>query len=337
VEASSSGTVVMISKIDNLQNRNITSFSNTLIKNCGQIFRDFLNANKVLSINRKLVMAIDPMMRKDSGTVELIDKTNIFTNEHGDKSEMRIRIFMLPSFTALEAKDKKINIRGQGFYLMRNNREIANGETLDIFNKHNDYNRFRAEIYFDGALDKMVGVNFKKQNISLYDEVRSWVRSIAFPQAQAVRDTAKKSQMQNREDKPMVDHTPTQRIVSSRKTVLKKPKIAGDKDGKLAALNHDSNVFSNVQFKEENNTHLAPLYRVNIEGEKIVITYNADHAFYQTVFIGQEENKELVNAIDSLVFSASLALIGITSSETNLHLKDEFLDNMSDNLRSLLA
>jgi hypothetical protein len=332
-----SGTVIMLQKIDNLQNHNITNFTNTLIKKCAEIFRDFLNANKVLTVNRKVVMSIDPMMRQDSGTRELIDKTNEFTNEKGETTELRIRIYMLPEFTKAEARDKRINITNQGFYLMRNNRQVASGEDLNIFNKHNDYNRFRAELYFDGALDKMIGMNFKKQDISLYDEIRSWVESVSYPHIAAVRDVAKKAQQQSRTEDTKVDHTPTQRTVTARKSVLKKPKFKDSEEAPKYLKQLHTNNFTNVEFREEYNTHLAPLYHITVDGEKIVINYNADHIFYQTVFVGAEDNQELVMAIDSLVYSASLALIGITSSEAKAPLKDEFLDNMSDNLRSLLS
>jgi hypothetical protein len=339
VGLTASGTIVNITDIDNLQNHNLSSFATALIKNCGEIFRDFLNANKVLTVNRKVVMSSDPMMRADSGTSELLDKSNVFTNEDGVKSTLRIRIFMLPSMTSGEAREKKINIPNQGFYLMRNNRQVAKGKDLNVFTKHNNSNRFRAEIYFDGSLDKMVGVNFRKQNISLFDELRSWVESVSYPHITYVVDTAKKAQVANRSEKTVVDHTPTQRTVASRKTVLKKPKFPTITDTVEAESGsvHDISNFANVEYREESNTHLAPLYRVAFEGEKMVIRYNIDHVFYQTVFLGAEENKDLVNAIDSLIYSASLALIGVTSSESTYQLKDEFLDNLSDNLRTLMS
>ena len=331
-----SGTLVLIQKIDNLQNKNLTSFSNTLTKHCAEIFRDFLEANKVLTINRKLVLLIDPMMRKDSGTIELIDKSKEFINELGEKSSIRLRIYHLPNFPASENKERKININNQGFYLMRNNRQVAGGEDLKIFSKHNDYNRFRAELYFDGSLDKMIGINFRKQNITLFDEVRQWIESVTTHQLVAIRDTAKQNQKKNRESKLLIDHTPTQRVVASRKSVLKKPKVS-EYSSIPSLKNIDPDDFANVMYSEHHNTHLAPLFQIGIDGEAIDIKWNADHVFYETIFIGSEENKELINAIDALVYSMSLALIGITSSEKNIALKDEFLDNMSDNLRTLLS
>lgn len=325
------GTIVIIQKVDNLQNHNITAFGSKLIKECGETFRDFLLANKVLTVNRKVVMAVDPMMRKDSGTDEFLDKTQDFVDEKGEQSTIRVRIFHLPELTQAEARDRKVNITNQGFYLMRNNRQIARGESLGIFSKHNDFNRFRAEVYFNGSMDKKIGVNFKKQNISLSDDIRSWIEKIAHPQLDAIRDIAKKKQSR---EKTVIDHQPAQRAIASKKSVIKKPRIEEDTASSFLKPMR-SDAFTNVEFREEHNTHLAPLYQVQIHGEKILINYNADHIFYQTVFAGGD--KELVNAIDSLVYSTAVSLIGITSSEQRIHLKDEFLDTLSDNLRTLLS
>jgi len=330
-----SGTVVIIQKIDNLQNKNLSIFSNILLKHCAEIFRDFLDANKVLKINRKQVLSIDPMMRKDSQTVELIDKTHDFINENGETGSLRLRVFHLPELTAAEMELNKLNIPNQGFYLMRNNRQVARGEDLKVFKKHNYLNRFRAEIYFDGNLDRMIGMNFKKQNIALYDEVRSWIEEVAYPQIDAIREIATAKGKKSQQTESPVDHTPTTRIIASRKSVIKKPKLNNeDTDSSLKNINNDH--FANVIFTEHSNTRLAPLFQIGIEGKSVDIKWNTDHVFYEMIFIENSENKDLVNSIDALVYAMSLALIGITSSEKTIELKDDFLDNMSDNLRALL-
>jgi len=332
-----SGTMVVINKIDNIQNHNITNFTNSLIKHCGTIFRDFLSANKVLMINQKIVRAIDPMMRQDSATIIVPDRSREFINEDGNKSEVKLRLFILPEFTKAEADDKKVNQPTQGFYLMRNNRQIAGGENLNIYTKHGSTNRFRAEIYFDGSMDQMIGVNFKKQNISICEEVRAWIESSSIPHITSVKEAAEQTTRMRKSKENSVDHTPTERTVSLKKSILKKPKIIDSKMPNYLKSLRTTDNFTNVEFTVESNTHLAPLYQIGVDGEKILIKYNVDHIFYQTVFLGPEENKQLISAIDSLVYSTSLALIGITSSEERVALKDDFLGNLSDNLRSLLS
>jgi hypothetical protein len=67
---------------------------------------------------------------------------------------MRIRIVLLPDFGADGNKDRKISQRGQGFYVLRNNREIAGGQRLDLFTRHNDLNRFYQRFVLESKDDQ---------------------------------------------------------------------------------------------------------------------------------------------------------------------------------------
>ena len=134
-----------------------------------------------------------------------------------------------------------------------------------------------------------------------------------------------------------MDHGSATRVISNKGTLLKKPKIESDSPLKeLSILERDG--FTDVEFTVERNTHLAPVYQVDLSGKKLTIRYNADHIFYDKVLKNAaEDNKDLVNAIDFLTYSTSLSLIGITSSEETIKLKDKFLADLSDNLRALLT
>jgi hypothetical protein len=272
-------------------------------------------------------------MFRPEGAEELIDESHDF-NVDGEKTTIRMRVFHLPKFVTQESREKGINIQNQGFYLMRNNRQIARGESLGMFSKHNYTNRFRAEIYFSGKMDKMVGVNFKKEDVALSEDVYTWIRLNAFPQIEAIRNIASSKESS---EKPNIDHDSATRVISNKGTVLKKPRITSDKPAKeLSFMSRDG--FADVNFIVENNTHLAPLYQVDLSGKKLTIRYNADHIFYDKVLKNAaEDNKDLVSAIDFLTYSTALSLIGITSSQDTIHLKDQFVDDLSDNLRTLLS
>jgi hypothetical protein len=327
-----SGTLITIQKIDNLQNKNNTVFTNTLVKKLGEVFRDFINANKRIAVNEKEVFSIDPMIRS-LGSEELIDETADFTVD-GEKSTLRLRIFHLPHYGQAESKDRGVNIPNQGFYLMRNNRQIARGESLGMFTKHNYRNRFRAEIYFTGKLDKGIGVNFKKQDISLSEEIFQWVRQKSSPQIEAIYKIAANKISQ---DKPDVDHESSKRVIASKATLLKKPRIDTSKaQGALKSLRSDQ--FTDIDIVVERNTHLAPLFQIDLSGKRVTIRYNSDHIFYERVLKdAASEDKDLVNSIDFLTYSMALSLINITSTEETAELKDIFVDTMSDNLRALLS
>ena len=58
-----------------------------------------------------------------------------------------------------------LNIRNEGFYILRNNREIKMADTLDAFSKHNEFNRMRGEVFLTGDLDGVAGIDFTKRDL----------------------------------------------------------------------------------------------------------------------------------------------------------------------------
>lgn len=330
---SESGTIVTIQKVDNLQNRSIPQFKSKLIKDCGQIYRYFINSNKKIFVNRTEVNAIDPIMLDHPGTETFLDVTDEMTSDDGQKTSIRMRIVALPKVSDTESKNMGINIPNQGFYLMRNNREITSGESFGIFRKHGDTNRFRAEIFVSSDLDRKIGINFRKEGNKLSDDVRSWIERQSYPQIKSINDIARRDQ---KSKSKKVDHSGSSRVIESKSSVIKKPRIErGDTSPELKAVNPEA--FTNVDFAVESNTRLAPLFQFEVKGKDVKINYNNDHTFYQQVFAEIRDNPNLTNAIDFVIYSATLALIDITSTKEREHLQDEFIDRFSDNLRALLS
>ncbi len=328
-----SGTIVTIQKIDNIQNKNLSSFSSKLVRDFGEIFRYFLEANKKILVNNKEVKPYDPLMLSYEDTQTFIDDEHEFEMD-GVKSSARLRIVHLPKFAHAESDRLGLNIPNQGFYVMRNNRQIAHGESLGVFKKHGDFNRFRAELFINGSLDRIVGVNFKKEGIRLNDELRSWIERLATPQIEAVRRLAKKEQKKR---SGYVDHSSSKRLIGNKSSLLKKPKLSESDLEKPGLRSVRSEDFANVEFKVDSNTRLAPLFQAELVGKSLVISYNSDHPFYEKVFMEAQDNPDLTNALDSLVYSTSLALIQITSRQKLWPLQEDFYDYMSDNLRALLT
>lgn len=328
-----SGTIVTIQKIDNLQNKQINSFQAKLIKDCGQIYRYFINSNKHIYINGKEVRAIDPMYLDDPRTEVFLDAQEEIKDDEGRPTIIRIRVVALPKLGDAESKQEGFNIVNQGVYLLRNNREITKGESFGIFSKHNDYNRFRAEIFVSSDLDRKIGINFRKEGNKLSDDVRSWIERQIIPQLKTIRENAKRDQ-KNKTEK--IDHGGSSRVISAKSSILKKPRI--DQENTTPALEGtNSDVFTNVSFEVESNTRLAPLFQYEVKGKNIKVNYNNDHPFYQQVFAEARDNPNLTNAIDFVIYSATLALIDITSTREREHLQDEWIDRFSDNLRALLS
>lgn len=326
------GTVVMISKIDHLQSKNLTQFTAKLISDLGEIFREYINAGKQLSVNEKDVRAKDPLMLNDSGTDIMFDETFEYdVDGDGELDDIRLRIVALPKRSETENETLKINQSNQGFYIMRNNRQIARAATLGIFTKHNYLNRFRAELFFSGSIDTPLGVNFTKSGIELNDAVMSWVNQAASAQITTIRNQASKTNA--READAKTTHKGAERIVESKSNVL--PDYKPESDDELVDLSWRENHKNSVEYKTAEKGRLGSLFEYETHGRKIKITYNIEHPFYQ-VFFGSTDHRDLIDAVDCLVYSMAAGLTKMSRSESEQQLADLFNETMSSTLRALL-
>jgi hypothetical protein len=88
-----SGTVIVLRKCDNLQNRNLATFSRTLAKHMARIFRYFITAGLNLYVNDEKLSAIDPLEWENSNTEHFDDgEIEVKITEDGVSMEDRIRV-----------------------------------------------------------------------------------------------------------------------------------------------------------------------------------------------------------------------------------------------------
>src|SRR2546426_5705483 len=169
-ETAESGTIVTLSKCDNLKNSNTTQFANTLRKHLGRTHRYFLASGIEMKVNGETVHAIDPLELDNPNTVLFSDDTfpyEVITATGVTKANVRTRIVLIDDNPASGSRVFEKGINHQGFSVLRNQREILFGSTLTAFTKHNDFNRMRGEVFFSGELDSEVGIDFTKRDIVL--------------------------------------------------------------------------------------------------------------------------------------------------------------------------
>lgn len=326
------GTVLLISKIDHLQSKNLTQFTNKLINDMGEIFREYINAGKHLYVNDKDIMARDPLMLNDVATDTMFDEAfELDVDGDGEPDNIRLRIVALPKLSEVESEALKINQYNQGFYIMRNNRQIARAETLGIFTKHNYSNRFRAELFFSGSLDGALSVNFTKNGIELNDAVTGWLKQMALPQITTIRNQAKKEGARKANEGKT--HKGAERIVDTKGNVL--PDFKPETVDETVDASWRENHKTSVEFKTAENGRLGSLFEHETYGRQITITYNIEHPFYQ-MFFGNTDNNDLIDAVDCLVYSMAAGLTKITLGQDEQKLADLFNETMSSTLRTLL-
>ncbi|MGH6734884.1 MAG: ATP-binding protein [Methyloceanibacter sp.] len=354
-----SGTLVILTKTDALTNRNTTQFANVLRKHLGEVHRHFLLAGKQISVNGEPVRTIDPLMLDHSDTDIYSDE--LYPIELGDGADktteqIRVRIALIPpDFAAGENRLAKA-LQHQGFYLMRNNRQIQRAATLDYFSKHNDFNRMRGEIFLSGNLDRYVGIEFTKRTVvfdqSIQDKLGQHLRAqcTAIKRRESGRGVEATSAEQDK------FHEQASKAITEKSHLLMTPKAIVERraqrtethgrvrpsdehngsERKNLSNTQRSGVAERCRFVKQGLGPNGQIFECDLEGRTVVIRWNVEHPFYKRFIVDNQDDGRLVTAVDFLVYSMACAELRERDED---HV--EFINNMkaviSANLRTLLT
>jgi hypothetical protein len=140
------GTIVRLSQIDRISDRNVARFAANLRTRLGRVYRHFLSEGIDIGANKRLVQRDDPLLLEDPQTEVKLD-TEI---DLGDGSKGRLVAVELPDFGTSGDAEHNIFPHNSGFYVVRNGREIIAGETFGFYRHHHSYSHFRAELRYTG-------------------------------------------------------------------------------------------------------------------------------------------------------------------------------------------
>ncbi|MDX2095834.1 MAG: ATP-binding protein [Alphaproteobacteria bacterium] len=359
---SESGTVIALRKCDNLSHSsNTTNFANLAIKEFARIFRNFIKAGIKISVNDKELSAIDPLEWDDPKT-EHYDDGFIeieVANEDGKTVTEKVAIklaFLKPNEEKGE-KERDFNQRTQGFYVMRNNREILSANALGLFIKHNYLNRFRGEISFSGNLDKLFGINFTKKNVAMHQSLSDKLAAYISPQVASIKNREQKKTRKETPENITEIHQDAAKEIGKKAKLLMRPKAPKEKrestgetpERKSSATepnrtrepgeNKQEGFAANCEFKAASMGTGGVMFDSEQRGRTTVITYNSDHPFYQKFILGYgETDRGLVAGIDYLIYSLACAELAQNLEEDDVaQLVNNFKTIVSTNLRTLLS
>jgi hypothetical protein len=352
------GTVVILTKCDNLSNRNTTAFASTLKNHLGRVHRYFIETGREIRVNGDKISALDPLQLNDEHTETVIDEpvaVAVTDDDGAHRTEnVRVRIVLVPEVPATEL-DVSRGMKGQGFYVMRNQREIANATTLNFFTKHNDFNRMRGEIFFPGTLDRLVGIEFTKRQVNLDQSLFDQLASILVPTCRAIkRREANKNRVQTSGLQQQL-HNQAVKAISEKDKLLIKPKAViekrdirknggahhtetkpgSDRERKNFNRTQALEARLNCEIREERLGPNGQVYECDREGRKLVLRYNIEHPFYQRFVIDNLDDSRSVTAADFLIYSMATAEIRMLD-DGELDAVNNFKAVMSANLRTLL-
>jgi hypothetical protein len=288
-------------------------------------------------------------MLNHKDTKIISDETFTVNTDDGNKESIQVKIVMLPGIKSTEA-ELAYNIRNQGFYVMRNNREIAGGVTLDVFTKHNRYNRFRAEIFFNGKLDNEMRIEFTKRDLRPKQSILQEIKGIVTHQLAYFEKEVKREQIRQKDQEEI--HELSARGIKEKSTLLAKPEVKIEK--RSPRKNHpgaseptntgDSRHPINSQELKKYNTEVefqvremgvgGVLFEADQIGKKTLITYNSEHPFYYKVFI-ENDDDNVKKYIDFLVYSLATAKLKIFNDD-EIERIENFMSIFASNLRVLM-
>jgi hypothetical protein len=308
-------------------------------------------------VNGKKVELNDPLMLGNSETQIYSDETYDFPAKatSGKNEQIRVRIAILPEVNSELEKEYKMNIKTQGFYVMRNNREIAWGSTLEVFAKHNDFNRLRMELYFPSSLDNEMGVRFSKDGVSPNQAVTDFLKQEIGGQITSIRKIFLKKKKSD--ESSQIDHTESESVIAQKAKLLITPDAIIEKRESKKNKSDGSKESQDTEETKERadikKTRTSPrglgarfeslamgregtLYDCYQEGKIIVVRWNTDHPFYDRVVFANKSDKNITSGLDYLIFALASAELKV-ENEDNTELISNIKSVMSTNLRALLS
>jgi len=341
-----SGTLITLTKCDRLHTDNIPKLVDTLKKEFGKVYRHFLMSGKRIVVNGAPVSPIDPLELDDKNTTVLYEDT-----EETKFGQIGIKVVMLPEASSYQEHILNYNQANQGYYFVRNQREIAAALNLGLFKEHNYLNRFRAEISFSDDLDEVMGLNFSKQAVKPTQAIVDIIDRISGQYRNFVYKAAQKNEAVDPSQK--ADHSGAEQVIKAKNKLLQAPKLKGvrhyeskpgDKTRKPSGEGGEHVKLGTVQpgdrpspvrIGEVNLGEAGDLYDVDMEGRQIVVKWNVQHPFYLKMVRQYKGDKNILHPLDFLLYSLGTAEL-MAWNDDNKEIFTQIKGTLSNNLRTLM-
>ena len=205
------GTIVKISQLDSIKAGIIPS----LAKHLRLVFRNFLMAGREITVNSEVLTPIDPLNRDLNDTEILLDDDIEIEGENVHVVVAHIDTNKSDETTKYnDASHLKVSPATQGFYIVRNNREIAEAQLLGISTRHPSLNRFRCEISYNGDLDDVFGINFTKNHVEISQALQDKISARVKPLMSLIANQARRAAEAAAAEK--ISHSDAETVISKK-------------------------------------------------------------------------------------------------------------------------
>lgn len=345
-----SGTIVVIEDCTGIKNKNLNQFANKMKPIIARVYRKFMPKIEFW-VNDKKIQMEDPLYLDDKETLLYSDENYEISwkdkNGIEKKSNINVKLALIPDFGKEGAKQRKINIPNQGFSILRNSREILFGYMPKWVTKHNKFNRFRGEISFLSEMDNAMGVGFTKSGIDIVDSINDKFQEYLKVQISNIGSMAEKEK--NKHVNSEISHENAEKGISIKSNILITPKEEeseyeyNQNNSDYQEVNSENNTESSnqkkvkVHFDTVSAGRTGNIYSAYLQGKTTVIEWNIDHPFYEEFVLLNRDNDSLVTAVDYLIYSIAISQLKVLGEDENkAEIIYQLISVISNNMRALL-
>lgn len=343
------GTVIQITNCDGFTAKYVKAFEKNLAKHIGQVYRWFIRSGRRFIVNGEVVEVNDPLWLDDPRTEVYSDEGHKIRYA-GEEHPVQVRLVILPDHGSSSLnKAAGYNVQKSGFYVLRNQREIAEAELLGlpmpILSRHPDWIRFRGEVFIPGSLDEAFGIEFTKRDVKPTQSVRDQLIQALSGELASIRKRLKKEV--TKEEGKDLDLSSSEQWIDSKSALLIKPRPKPEVPGQDEGLEKSGGDASGgkstaatrlgiAKFKIGSFGKSGGIYEVEQQGKTIIIEWNSDHPFYERFLLENRKNADVLTAVNSLVFSMAAAELKVFDEDSQVYVQN-WKEIVSSNLRTLLS
>lgn len=359
------GTIVVLKNCDRLDYKKHSTVAEHLVRDLSEVYRFFIAEGRKISVNGTLLKLYDPLMvLKDHqyrekilnglGNLSEDEKINRgysrgyetlpipieYTDNDGKSgiSYIKLNMALLPMddmysiYGQKKAADEfEVSLKRQGFYLIRNGRQIADGQTLGILERHNDWNYFRCEIHFDSMLDEEFGIQINKSRFSLSRSAQTKINNeIQKHLRQVKKDIEEIRRKYDKKSKPnknpatiglaekVIQATPldttkkakqaseaeTKKLIDEEIKTITDDKKLDETEKKIKIETLKTAAENKLRYTFDTVDHMhGPVFLWKYDGGLTRIFINMEHPFYKYFWEPMSNNETYKNLLKLLIFS----------------------------------
>lgn len=298
-----SGTLVLWTQCDRLENRRVSTIVRKLEAELGRRFRHYLWKGLRITINGDAITPFDPLYLHTDAEVS---GAHIFGEElryevRADATDprrtgwVRIRFAELPVhewYKLSNDEKRRIGIsKGAGVSIVRAGREVDYGWFFMGSKHRENYDDWwRCEIQFDGALDEAFGITHTKQQVRPQAHLIEALTADLEATARALNGRARKAHLAVKAGERFSE---AERVANERDHLLKPlPTNPNPKSKALAReLKKHHPVLRKAPTGEptryailESSIKDTCFFTLAHDGERLILVLNPDHPFYREIY-----------------------------------------------------